>query len=78
MKNRVRARPVLKWAGGKQALADRLLRSFPEDFTRYYEPFVGGASVLLALRPGKAVIGDRSPAAGRSISTPRGGISTSY
>jgi DNA adenine methylase len=58
MKNRVEARPVLKWAGGKQALADRLLRSFPEDFTRYYEPFVGGASVLLALRPGKAVIGD--------------------
>ena len=52
------AKPVLKWAGGKQALADRLIQFFPGAFARYYEPFVGGASVLLALQPPKAVIGD--------------------
>lgn len=52
------AKPVLKWAGGKQALADRLVRLFPVDFRRYYEPFIGGASVLLTLRPQRAVIGD--------------------
>jgi DNA adenine methylase len=52
------ARPVLKWAGGKQALADRIVRLFPRGITRYYEPFIGGASILLALRPGRAVIGD--------------------
>ena len=52
------AKPVLKWAGGKQALADRLIEFFPDDFTRYYEPFIGGASVLLSLQPEKAVIGD--------------------
>ncbi len=52
------AKPVLKWAGGKQSLADRLIRFFPTDFSRYYEPFVGGGSVLLALRPKQAVIGD--------------------
>ena len=52
------ARPVVKWAGGKQGLADRLVRSFPSNFSRYYEPFVGGASVLLTLLPDRAVIGD--------------------
>src|SRR5437764_8164714 len=52
------AKPVLKWAGGKQALAERLIPFFPDDFTRYYEPFIGGASVLLTLQPEKAVIGD--------------------
>jgi DNA adenine methylase len=52
------AKPVLKWAGGKQALADRLIELFPDDFTRYYEPFIGGASVLLTLQPQRAVIGD--------------------
>lgn len=54
------ARPVLKWAGGKQALAERLVRYFPDGFSRYYEPFVGGASVLLTLQPEKAVVGDRN------------------
>jgi DNA adenine methylase len=52
------AKPVLKWAGGKQALADRLIRYFPERFARYYEPFVGGASVLLSLQPERAIVGD--------------------
>jgi len=52
------AKPVLKWAGGKQALADHLIQFFPDNFSRYYEPFIGGASVLLSLQPKKAVIGD--------------------
>lgn len=52
------ARPVLKWAGGKQALAARLISFFPEDFSRYYEPFIGGASVLLTLQPKNGVVGD--------------------
>ena len=52
------ANPVLKWAGGKQGIADQLLRFFPTDFERYFEPFVGGGSVLFALYPAKAVIGD--------------------
>ena len=52
------ARPVLKWAGGKQALAERLVRYFPNDFSRYYEPFIGGASVFLTLQPAKAIVGD--------------------
>ncbi len=52
------AKPVLKWAGGKQGLADRLIRYFPDKFGSYYEPFVGGGSVLLTLHPETAIIGD--------------------
>jgi DNA adenine methylase len=49
---------VVKWAGGKQALARQLVRFFPREFATYYEPCIGGASVLLTLRPKRAVIGD--------------------
>jgi len=51
-------KPILKWAGGKQALADFLAGQFPEDFATYYEPFIGGGSVLLTLRPRKAFVAD--------------------
>jgi DNA adenine methylase len=54
------ARPILKWAGGKQALAARLVERFPSDYDRYFEPFVGGASVFLALGPARAVLCDRN------------------
>src|SRR5207245_6556497 len=51
-------RPVVKWAGGKQSLAPVLAQSFPKRFDTYYEPFLGGASVLLELRPSRAVVCD--------------------
>jgi DNA adenine methylase len=53
-----RATPVLKWAGGKQGIADHLVKFFPLAFDRYFEPFVGGGSVLFTLQPRKAVISD--------------------
>lgn len=52
------ATPILKWAGGKQGIASRLVELFPSHFARYYEPFVGGGSVLFSLKPPNAVIGD--------------------
>jgi DNA adenine methylase len=52
------ANPILKWAGGKQILANTLVRYFPRKLGRYYEPFVGGGSALFALCPKEAVIGD--------------------
>jgi DNA adenine methylase len=59
MKTNGRPRPVLKWAGGKQALAPFLVERFPRRFRRYYEPFLGGGSVLLELaRTDGAVVGD--------------------
>jgi len=44
-------KPVLKWAGGKARLADRIARAFGAGCTgTYYEPFLGSAAVFLALK----------------------------
>ena len=50
--------PILKWAGGKRQLLPQLETFFPNTFTKYYEPFVGGGAVLFHLQPKKAVIND--------------------
>src|SRR3954464_15995152 len=44
-----RLRPILKWAGGKRSLVPRILKELPERIETYYEPFVGGAAVFMAL-----------------------------
>ena len=45
-----KAKPVLKWAGGKGRLLDEIEKRIPykkdEEFS-YFEPFLGGASVLI-------------------------------
>jgi DNA adenine methylase len=59
-----RLRPILKWAGGKRSLVPRILKELPERIETYYEPFVGGAAVFLALAEEKrfrrAVITDKN------------------
>lgn len=55
------ARPILKWAGGKQQMLPVLLPRLPERFGRYVEPFVGGGALFFALAPEDAVIGDANP-----------------
>jgi DNA adenine methylase len=51
-------RPFVKWAGGKRQLLPELLRYVPEDYGRYYEPFVGGGALFFELRPPVAVLTD--------------------
>ena len=41
--------PILKWVGGKTQILEHLLPFFPKKIHNYYEPFLGGGSVLLAL-----------------------------
>jgi DNA adenine methylase len=53
-------RPIIKWAGGKQSLAGTLVSMFPDFEGRYFEPFMGGASVLLTLAPSVALVGDEN------------------
>lgn len=55
------ARPILKWAGGKQQLLQRLIPAVPESFNQYIEPFFGGGALFFALRPVKAIISDSNP-----------------
>lgn len=44
-------RPFLKWAGGKRRLLEQMSVHFPEQFKRYFEPFVGGGAVFFHLSP---------------------------
>lgn len=55
-KNRL-VSPVLKWVGGKRQLIPEIEKYIPQ-YTKYYEPFVGGGAVLFHLQPKKAVIND--------------------
>lgn len=50
--------PVVKWAGGKRQLLSKIEKYIPENFTAYYEPFLGGGAVLFHLQPKKAVVND--------------------
>lgn len=58
-------RPVLKWVGGKTQILTEVLETFPAEITGdYYEPFVGGASVLIAVLPrcqGRVYASDANP-----------------
>lgn len=50
--------PLLKWVGGKTKLLPELLARMPASYSRYYEPFCGGAALFFALQPERAVLGD--------------------
>ncbi len=52
------AAPVLKWAGGKRQILQKIMKFVPEKFNIYHEPFLGGGAVLLELQPKKARVND--------------------
>ena len=56
-----RAKPILKWAGGKTQLLDELLARMPRSYGRYIEPFVGGGALFFAVAPDNGVIADSNP-----------------
>jgi len=41
--------PIIKWVGGKSTILDKLFNQFPTTINNYYEPFIGGGSVLFEL-----------------------------
>lgn len=49
MKNNKLFQPVIKWSGSKRSQAREIVNSFPNEIDKYYEPFVGGGSVMRAL-----------------------------
>lgn len=50
--------PALKWVGGKTQLLESIKKKIPSHYNNYFEPFVGGAAVLLGLQPKQATIND--------------------
>lgn len=42
-------KPLLKWVGGKSQIIEKILERFPYNINNYYEPFIGGGSVLIGL-----------------------------
>ena len=47
-------KPLLKWVGGKRKLLPLIQKHFPEEFSSYYEPFVGGGAVFFGTSFGVA------------------------
>ncbi len=54
-------KPILKWVGGKRQLMNEIVTRLPEEYNNYYEPFLGGASVLLGLNPKVSFVNDINP-----------------
>lgn len=54
-------KPIIKWAGGKQQLLDKIRDRLPKEFNTYYEPFAGGLALLLDLNPANFTINDINP-----------------
>ena len=52
--------PIIKWAGGKEKELPYILQNAPECFEDYYEPFVGGGSVFMAVNASHYYINDLS------------------
>ena len=53
-----KAKPFIKWAGGKRQLLDVLTSKIPPKFEVYHEPFLGGGALFWRLVPQKAVLSD--------------------
>ena len=51
-------KPVIKWSGSKRSQAPAILSFFPNSFSTYFEPFLGGGSMLYAVNPSHSVCGD--------------------
>ncbi len=49
---------MIKWSGSKRSQVRTIVSFFPKDINDYYEPFLGGGSVLYATNSCRAICGD--------------------
>ena len=59
-------KPIIKWVGGKRSNLPYIKERLPVNFNKYpyqkyYEPFLGGAAVLLDLNPTNSIVSDINP-----------------
>jgi DNA adenine methylase len=53
-----KAKPFLKWVGGKGQLLEQFESLLPKKYNTYFEPFIGGGAVFFSINPQKAHIND--------------------
>lgn len=53
-------KPIIKWPGGKEKELPHIKLHAPQWFENYYEPFVGGGSVFMAIDAKHLYINDKS------------------
>lgn len=53
-----KAKPFLKWVGGKGQLLEQFESLLPKKYNSYFEPFIGGGAVFFSVNPKKAHIND--------------------
>lgn len=51
-------KPFIKWAGGKNRFAERIVSILGKECNNYFEPFIGSGAVLLQMNPKKAYCSD--------------------
>lgn len=61
----MKARPFIKWVGGKTQLLPEIRKKYPSHIEKYCEPFVGGGAVLFDIlsffNPEEVLINDINP-----------------
>lgn len=45
--NQIKMKPIIKYTGSKRPIAPEIVSTFPSEIETYYEPFIGGAHVLI-------------------------------
>jgi DNA adenine methylase len=58
MEGNMSIKPAIKWSGSKRSQVGEILTHFPSKIDTYYEPFLGGASVLMGLMKSGIVVND--------------------
>lgn len=54
----VKAKPFIKWVGGKTQLLPELTSRIPSDFSKYFEPFIGGGALFFHLQSEESTLID--------------------
>src|SRR5665213_4588759 len=50
----------IRWIGGKTKLLHEIRKHYPKEYGTYFEPFLGGAAVLLDICPERAIVSDKN------------------
>ena len=54
----IKAKPFVKWVGGKTQLLPELTSRIPNNFSQYFEPFIGGGALFFHLQPEQSTLID--------------------